>query len=96
MSFIDNDPPRQHSVAELTNGEISSVYSVAKRRGKFKYVVALNMDEIKALVLHGEKYFHSVSTNSKKEYLTALEVQKRAREYLEEEKSKSEDNLLGL
>ena len=95
MSFIDNDPPRRHSIDELTKGENVSIYSVAKGNGKYKYVVALNMDEIKALVLHGEKYFQSVSTNSKKEYLQALEIQKRARKYLEETKSK-EDNSFGL
>ena len=96
MSFADNDPPRHHSISELTNNEITSIYSVAKGRGKYKYVVALNMDEIKALVLHGEKYFHSVSTNSKKEYLAALEIQKRARQYIEEAKSKTHDNSASL
>ena len=96
MSFVDNDPPRHHSISELTNNEITSVYSVAKGQSKHKYVVALNMDEIKALVLHGEKYFHSVCTNSKKEYMAALELQKRARQYIEEAKSKTEDNSVGL
>ena len=96
MSFVDNDPPRHHSIGELANGENISIYSVVKGRGKYKYVVALNMDEIKALVLHGEKYFHSVSTNSKKEYMAALEVQKRARQYIEEAKSNTDDNSVGL
>ena len=96
MSFIDNDPPKHYSIGELANGENISIYSVAKGRSKYKYVVALNMDEIKALVLHGEKYFHSVCTNSKKEYLAALEVQIRARQYMEEAKFKTDDNSVGL
>ncbi len=96
MSFIDNDPPRHHSIGELAYGDNMSIYSVAKKQGKYKYVVALNMDEIKALVLHGEKYFHTVCTNSKKEYLAALEVQKRARQYIEEAKSKTDDYSVGL
>ena len=96
MSFIDNDPPKQYGIGELTNGNNATIYSVAKKQGKYKYVVALNMDEIKALVLHGEKYFFTVRTNSKKEYLAALDVQKRAREYIEKSKSETEDNSLVL
>ena len=96
MSYIDNEPPKHRSIGELTNGENISIYSVSKGSRKYKYVVALNMDEIKALVLKGEKYFHSVSTNSKKEYMAALEVQKRARQYIEEAKSTIDDNSVGL
>ena len=95
MSYVDNDPPKHYSVGELQNGEIASVYSVAKGKRKHKYVVALNLDEKKALILHGEKYFSTISTNSKKEYLAALEVQKRARQYIEEAKSE-EENSFGL
>ena len=87
MSYIDNDPPKQHSIGELFNDDNLSIYDVAKGKRKHKYVVALNMEEIRVLVSHGEKYFFTVNTNSKKEYLAALEIQKRARQYLEETSS---------
>ena len=53
MSFVDNDPPKHYNIKELTKGEISSVYSVAKSKRKHKYVVILNLEEKKALILHG-------------------------------------------
>jgi len=93
MSYVDNDPPKHNSIGELTNNDNLSIYDVAKGKGKYKYVIALNMDEIKALVLHGEKYFFTVSTNSKNEYLSALEVRNRARQYLEEAKLKEESSF---
>ena len=41
---------------------------------------------------NGEKYFFNIKTNSKKEYNAALEIQKRARKYIEEAKTKTEDD----
>ena len=96
MSYVDNDPPKHYSIGELSGkGGHLSIYDI-KDQKKHKYVVALNMDEIRVLVKHREKYFSTIFTNSKKEYLAALEIQKRAREYIELEKSKADDNSFGL
>ena len=96
MSFVDNDPPKHYSIGELSGkGGHLSIYDI-KDQKKHKYVVALNMDEIRVLVKHREKYFSTIFTNSKKEYLAALEIQKRARQYLEESRSKTEEGSIGL
>lgn len=96
MSYIDNDPPKHYNIGELTNNDSISIYSIAKGKRRYKYVVALNLEEKRALILHGEKPFSDIRTNSKKEYLAALEIQRRAREYIELEKSKADDNSFGL
>ena len=91
MSFIDNDPPKHLDVGSLTKDESINIYKAGSKKS-YKYHVWLSIDEIRVLIAHGEKYFFSIRTNSKKEYNTALKIQNIARKYIEEAKTKTEDD----
>ena len=96
MSHVDQDPPKHYSVGELTNksGHLS-IYDI-KGQKKHKYCVALNMDEIRALIImYGKVPFTTIFTNSKKTYKKALEIQAIARQYVLE-KFKTDDSLHNL
>ena len=91
MSFVDNDPPKHLDIGSLHREESVNIYKSGSKKS-YKYHVWLSLDEIKVLIAHGEKYFFNIKTNSKKEYNAALEIQKRARKYIEEAKTKTEDD----
>ena len=85
MSFFDNDPPKHLDVGSLTREDSVNVYKAGSGK-PVKYFLSLSLEEVGALVAHGETPFFRISTNSKKEYKKALEIQNRARRYIEEDK----------
>ncbi|MBE7074693.1 MAG: hypothetical protein E7376_01775 [Clostridiales bacterium] len=93
MSFIDNDPPKDLDVGSIINNEGVNIYDAGKDKWKTKYNLALSLDEVRALLAHGERAFFSFHTNSKKKYEEALKTQERAKKYIEDDKTKKEDGL---
>ena len=93
MSFVDNDPPKHLDICSLHCEERVDIYKSGSKKS-YKYHVWLSLDEIRVLIAHGEKYFFRIRTNSKKEYNDALEIQNRARKYLEETKTKDDSHTL--
>ena len=91
MSFVDNDPPKELDVGSLTSDESINIYSAGQNNKKYKYVVFLTLDEVRALIAHKEKFFFSIKTNSKKQYQAALKIQEKAQKYIEEDKAKLND-----
>ena len=95
MSFIDNDPPKHADIGSLTYPERLSVYS--KRKGSLlnacrKRSLYFSLEEIRILILK-EGIVPKSGHFSRKDYKRALEMQKRAQKYLEEEKS---ENIVDL
>lgn len=91
MSIFDNDPPKHLDVCSLTREDSVNIYKAGSGKRIYKYYLALSLDEIRVLIAHGEKYFFSITTNSKKEYNAALEIQNRAIRYLQEDKKITDD-----
>lgn len=87
MSFVDNDPPKHNNVDVFHNPKKYDLHSKGLNLEGTNRIVVLTMEEIRALVLHGEKPIMCHGNKmSRKEYKLALLQKERAKQYITEEK----------
>ena len=93
MSFIDNSPPKHLDIGSLVSGENTTIYNSKQSKNKYKYNLYFSIDEVRALAKLGEKPVFSIHTNSRAAYEKALEMQKRANQYLGNIKPEEESEV---
>ena len=97
---IDNHPPKHSSVGDLRHPERLSIYNVGNnRRGLisrllYPYFVALNMEELRTIILMKEKPIQGHL--SRKRYKMHLEQKERIEQFLEQEKLEKENKEQSL
>ena len=100
MSFVDNNPPKHKSVRELRHPEELSIYHVGNNRRSlisrllYPYFVALTMEELRAIILMGEKPIKGYL--SRKEYKKHLEQVERINAFLEQKKLEKQNKEQSL